>query len=117
MPRRKSPRRAVYLVNIAPVFENIVVYATTWVLCRNNPCGGEIGAPGKQADIHGRPAIWDSGPSDACHTGIRCGLLTGGVFGVTNSTCDDSLRLHCDRKAAVGKMSFWDKAKTKQPEL
>jgi hypothetical protein len=42
------------------------------------------------------------------HTGITCFLLTVDVFGVTNSTCDDSSQLHCDRNAALGKMSFED---------
>jgi len=28
------------------------------------------------------------------------------MFGVANSTCDDSSRVGCDRRAAVGKMSF-----------
>jgi hypothetical protein len=32
--------------------------------------------------------------------------LTVGMFGVANSTCDDSSRVDCDRRAAVGKMSF-----------
>ena len=36
--------------------------------------------------------------------------LTVGMFGVANSTCDDSSRVDCDRQAAVGKMSFQDKA-------
>ena len=32
--------------------------------------------------------------------------LTVGMFGVANSTCGDSSRVDCDRRAAVGKMSF-----------
>ena len=69
------------------------------------------------SDIHRGLAICDRGPSDPCHIGIRCPLLTGGVFGVTNSTCSDSSGQYCDRKAAVGKMSFRDKANVKHPEL
>jgi hypothetical protein len=38
------------------------------------------------------------------------------MFGATISTCDDSSRQHCDRNAAVGKMSFWGKVSAEYPE-
>ena len=43
--------------------------------------------------------------------------LTVGMFGVANSTCDDSSRVDCDRHAAVGKMSFQGKASAEHPGL
>jgi hypothetical protein len=47
----------------------------------------------------------------------HCFLLTVAVFGVTNSTCDDSSQLACDRNAAVGKMSLGDKVSVEHPGL
>ncbi len=63
------------------------------------------------------PAIWVADGGRRGHTGIKCFLLTVDVFGVTNSTCDDSSQLHCDRNAAVGKMSFRDKVSVEHPGL
>jgi hypothetical protein len=56
------------------------------------------------------PAIWVAGGVGTSHTGIRCCQFTGDMFGATNPTCDDSPELHCDRNAAVGKVSIRDKA-------
>jgi hypothetical protein len=56
------------------------------------------------------PAIWVAGGGCTSHTGTRCRQFTGDMFGVTNSTCDDSLQRGCDRNAALGKVSIWDKA-------
>ena len=63
------------------------------------------------------PVIWVADRGRKGHTGISCFLLTVGVFGATNSTCDDSSRLDCDRNAAVGKMSSQDEMSAEHPEL
>ena len=63
------------------------------------------------------PAIWVAKEGLSGHTGIRRRSLTGGMFGVTNPTCDDSSKLPCDRNAAVGKMSFRDKVSVEHSGL
>jgi len=58
--------------------------------------------------VSASPAIWVAEEGLSSHTGISRRQLTGGMFGVTNPTCDDSSEVHCDRNAAVGKMSATD---------
>ena len=72
---------------------------------------------GRAAGNSASPAIWVAAGGRRGHTGIRCFLLTVGVFGVTNSTCDDSSQLHCDRNAAVGKMSLQGEMSVEHPGL
>lgn len=55
-----------------------------------------LGLPSAVARVKG--AVVTLVPMVAC--------LTVGMFGVANSTCDDSSRVDCDRRAAVGKMCF-----------
>jgi len=79
-----------------------------WWLSAGVAKAGHRFACGYVARNSASPTIWVADEGRRGHTGIRSFLLTVGVFGVTNSTCDDSSRLHCDRNAAVGKMSFQD---------
>jgi hypothetical protein len=60
---------------------------------------------------------WPSGGVAIGHTGIKRCPVTGDVFGVTNSTCDDSLHLPCNRDAPVGKMSIQGKVNVEHPEI
>jgi hypothetical protein len=75
------------------------------------------GSRGLAAGNSASPTIWVTDERRRGHTGIKCFLLTVGVFGVTNSTCDDSSLLHCDRNAAMGKMSFRDEMSAEHPGL
>ena len=62
----------------------------------------------RRLPVTASPAIWVAEGGLSSHTGISHRQLTGGMFGVTNPTCDDSSEVHCDRNAAVGKMSSTD---------
>jgi hypothetical protein len=73
-------------------------------------CGRSVGGLAGRAVIGVIPVIWVAGGGCTGHTGTRCRQFTGDMFGVTNSTCDDSLQRACDRNAALGKVSIWDKA-------
>lgn len=66
------------------------------------------GLPGAVAGVKAAAAV-TLAPMVTC--------LTVGMFGVANSTCDDSSRVDCDRHAAVGKMSFQGKASAEHPGL
>ncbi len=79
------------------------------------------GGPQPVGRVAGRArATWPerhSGGVAIGHTGIKRCPVTGDVFGVTILTCGDSLDLHCDRGAAVGKMSIQDKASVEHPRI
>jgi hypothetical protein len=67
--------------------------------------------------MHTSPAIGVAGGAVRGHTGIKRYLVTGDMFGVTNSSCDDSSEQVCDRSVAMGKMSFRDQPSVEHPAL